>query len=289
MKHLFYTILALTTVAIFGCKKSDTRSITEYDDDQIQEYIRKNNLTMQKADSGIYYQVIKAPTGTPLDYPDKIYFTYSMRSLDGKYLNVDTNANRTSAFLGYITPAGLRKGIKDLLGARNGTIRIIIPSKQGYGTAGYGKIPGNASIDYIVNVYGASNQLEYDTLSIRDFIKENNLSGFTKTASGVYYKVLEPGTGDSTLTTASTMKVAYTGKLLDGSQFDSSTEESPLESQLSLLIAGWREAMPLSQIKKGGKIRMFIPSNSGYGSTAKPGIPANSVLDFEVKLISFTE
>lgn len=244
---------------------------------------------MQKADSGIYYQIVKQPTGAALDYPDRIIFTYTMRSLNGAYVSADTNLNRTTAFLGYLNPVGLQKGIKELLGNRNGTIRLLVPSKQGYGVNGYGKIPGNASLDYWVNVYNASSQIEYDTLIIRDYIKKNNLNGFQRTEMGTYYQVQAPGAGDSTLTSASTITASYTGKLMDGTVFDSADSATPLVNQLSGLISGWRDAMIVSNLKKGGKIRLLVPSNLGYGATAQASIPANSVLDFELTLISFKE
>lgn len=289
MKPFFYTLLSVLTITIFSCKKSEYQPLTQFDDQNIQQYIQKNNLSMQKADSGIYYQIVKQPTGDVIDYSSRIIFTYTMRSLDGKYVSADTNLNRNAAYLGYLNPAGLRDGIKKLLGRRNGTIRLLVPSKQGYGLSGYGKIPGNASLDYWINVYNASTQLEYDTLTIRDYIKKNSLAGFQKTASGTYYQVQTPGTGDSTLTTASKITVTYTGKLIDGTLFDSAEAAAPLTEQLSALIGGWKDALPLSNLKKSGKIRLLIPSNLGYGTEPKASIPANSILDFELTLIGFSE
>ncbi|HET8828665.1 MAG TPA: FKBP-type peptidyl-prolyl cis-trans isomerase, partial [Pelobium sp.] len=69
------------------------------------------------------------------------------------------------------------------------------------------------------------------------------------------------------------------GKLLGGASFDQGESKQFL---LGNLIAGWRLGIP--KIRTGGKIRLIIPSGYGYGDVAKQGIPANSILDFEIEL-----
>ncbi|MNL47460.1 FKBP-type peptidyl-prolyl cis-trans isomerase FkpA precursor [compost metagenome] len=74
----------------------------------------------------------------------------------------------------------------------------------------------------------------------------------------------------------------YAGRVLGETKtFDSATGNTR-PFTLGGLIAGWQIGIPY--IQKGGKIRLFIPSQYAYGNSAMPGIPANSVLDFNIEL-----
>ena len=101
----------------------------------------------------------------------------------------------------------------------------------------------------------------------------------TKHNSGLYYEVVNPGSG-SNPTVNSKVTVAYVGQFLDGKTFDQSASFS---YQLAGLIEGWKIGIPL--IKKGGKIKLIIPSSLAYGCNDTQGIPGNSVLYFEVDLL----
>jgi FKBP-type peptidyl-prolyl cis-trans isomerase len=104
--------------------------------------------------------------------------------------------------------------------------------------------------------------------------------------SGLRYQVMNPGTGAGPKAT-DTVKVNYTGTLIDGSVFDSSDRQGkPLEIQLDKVIAGWTEG--LQKIGKGGEIMLFVPPQLGYGDDGRPGIPPGSVLVFKVTLLDFT-
>lgn len=120
-------------------------------------------------------------------------------------------------------------------------------------------------------------QAKIDDDKIQAYIKANNLS-VTKDASGLYYQVLSAGSGVAP-TISSTVRVAYTGKLLDGTQFDTRDNFS---SSLTGLIKGWQIGIPF--IKPGGRIFLIIPSALGYATAPKSGIPPNSVLVFTIDL-----
>lgn len=109
---------------------------------------------------------------------------------------------------------------------------------------------------------------------------------FTKHSKGIYYNIVDSGSGVSP-TPSSKVYVTYTGKFLDGRIFEEKT--STVNFLLTGVIEGWQIGIPL--IKKGGKIKLIIPSSYGYGCIDKTGetgnvvIPANSVLYYDVSLV----
>ena len=108
-------------------------------------------------------------------------------------------------------------------------------------------------------------------------------TSFTTTSSGLKYKELVRGTGAKPSSSTATVKVNYEGWLLDGTRFDGN---KPYSFQLNNVIAGWTEGLQLMRV--GGRTQFVIPANLAYDSTAKPGIPANSTLVFDVELLSTT-
>jgi FKBP-type peptidyl-prolyl cis-trans isomerase FklB len=109
--------------------------------------------------------------------------------------------------------------------------------------------------------------------------------GVKSTASGLQYKTLKSGTGKSPKASDS-VKVHYTGTLIDGTVFDSSVERNePATFGVDQVIPGWTEVLQL--MKEGDKWQVFIPSKLAYGERgAGPDIGPNSTLIFDVELLS---
>ncbi len=301
MKQFAFAFLSVLVLAMFSCKKN-YETIVSYDNQSIQNYISANGLKMTPGDSGIYYQVIKpGDTGNQLTDTDRIFFAFTVKTLDGKFISTDTVLNRVSNYVGVTSPTlpvGLQFGIKKYLQKRNGVIRMLIPSKQAYGASGYKssdgviKIDGNESLDYTVYLYNANSQLAYDTIQIRNYIKKNNLAGFVKTPSGLYYKIVDPGSGTDAIYSSSTVTLNFTKRLLlNGTVIETKNLDA---ASLGIYISGWREG--LQYLNSGGKIRLLIPSGLAYGSIAQSAtstdatynVPPNSIMDFDVNVTAVT-
>ncbi len=108
--------------------------------------------------------------------------------------------------------------------------------------------------------------------------------GVQKTASGLAYKINNPGS-DVKPKETDTVEVHYHGTLVDGTVFDSSKEQGkPVSFPLNRVIRGWTEGLQL--IGEGGSARLVIPADLAYGENgAPPKIPGGATLIFDVELI----
>ncbi|MGH7439306.1 MAG: FKBP-type peptidyl-prolyl cis-trans isomerase, partial [Polyangiaceae bacterium] len=98
--------------------------------------------------------------------------------------------------------------------------------------------------------------------------------------------VLKPGKGTAVAKDGDKVRVHYVGTLTDGSKFDSSRDrKTPFEFTLGrgMVIKGWDQGV--AGMKVGEKRKLVIPASLAYGAMARPGIPANSTLVFEVELL----
>ncbi len=119
-----------------------------------------------------------------------------------------------------------------------------------------------------------------EVATMQNFASANGLT-VQAHSSGILYQIVNPGSG-LTPTLTSRVSVRYTGKLMNGIIFDSNTGV-PVQFLLNQVIAGWQLGLPL--IKKGGTIRLIIPSSLAYGCNATGPIPGDAVLYFEIELV----
>jgi FKBP-type peptidyl-prolyl cis-trans isomerase FkpA/FKBP-type peptidyl-prolyl cis-trans isomerase FklB len=127
-------------------------------------------------------------------------------------------------------------------------------------------------------------QAEQNKKEGTEFLEKNKTATGVKTLpSGLQYIVEKEGTG-KTPGPNDVVKAHYKGTLINGQTFDSSYDRGqPAEFPVSGVIKGWTEA--LQMMKVGGKMKIFVPPDLGYGASARPGIPANSVLVFDIELL----
>ncbi|MDB5286130.1 MAG: hypothetical protein JWR05_1079 [Mucilaginibacter sp.] len=137
-------------------------------------------------------------------------------------------------------------------------------------------------------------QAVVDNKIITDYISANGLSTTTRqvdsagVATGIYYIVIAPGAGNSLFTNSTNITVDFTGKILTTGQIFTNSNNFHPSFTLGSVIRAWKLAIPL--IKKGGQIRILSPSRYAYGAYDQPdiGLPANSVVDFDIKLLDVT-
>ncbi|MBD1393067.1 FKBP-type peptidyl-prolyl cis-trans isomerase [Mucilaginibacter glaciei] len=137
-------------------------------------------------------------------------------------------------------------------------------------------------------------QAGVDNKIILDYLATNSLSSTAKqldsagVATGIYYVVLAPGTGNALFTNSTNITVDFTGKELTTGKLFTNANNFHATYALGAVIRAWKLAIP--QIKKGGRIRILTPSRYAYGAYDQPdiGLPANSVVDFDITLIDVT-
>lgn len=126
------------------------------------------------------------------------------------------------------------------------------------------------------NVYKEANEA---------FLRQKSFEeGIRVLDNGVMYRVLEEGRGTKCPKPSSIVYVNYTGRLIDGTVFDT-TQDQPLPALFLVrdLIMGWQ--IVLTRMHEGDKWEVFIPAKWGYGAIKMDDIPAHSTLIFEMELV----
>jgi hypothetical protein len=119
----------------------------------------------------------------------------------------------------------------------------------------------------------------------RSFLAGNSEEeGVVTTASGLQIKTVGAGQGPR-IGQNDGVIIEYTGRLLDGTVFDSTEGRGPAPLLVMQVVPGFSEALQLMQ--KGGSYRIWLPPELGYGEQVPPGgpIPPNAVLDFDIKIV----
>jgi FKBP-type peptidyl-prolyl cis-trans isomerase FklB len=175
---------------------------------------------------------------------------------------------RSTGITNEVVMDSINRGLKDGLQGKQAT-----PAEQQQMRA-YIKVVSDATL--------ARNQA-----AAKEFLEHNaHEKGVTTTASGLQYKVIAAGDSKAArIVPTDKVTVEYRGKLIDGTEFDSSYSRGvPATFPVGGVIKGWQEALVL--MKPGAKWQLFIPPDLAYGATARPKIPPGSLLIFEVNVVS---
>lgn len=305
-----YTLALMGLIVVLGSCKKDYDTIETTDDAVIQQYITSNNITATKDTTGFYYQVVnQGDTGEFFKTTDSVFYRVDVKSLaNGTVYYTHPVTSNLSTYVGYanilrfynaqsalittssgqvIAPANLIPIRTTMLALkRGGVARVFLPSYLAFGRNGFTtfNIPSNEVIDLTITTLPERTQAAVDDRLIREFIAAKGITGMVKHPSGVYYAISTPGSGGLPISLRSALTVNYTGKTLDDVTFDSSSDGTRVFSLNGGVIVGWQEVLPL--LKKGGKMRMLIPSALAYGETgSNAGNLVNTVLDFEVEIV----
>ncbi|MCO4292062.1 FKBP-type peptidyl-prolyl cis-trans isomerase [Solitalea sp. MAHUQ-68] len=148
-------------------------------------------------------------------------------------------------------------------------------------------IKAGSYLTFVIKIVDVKTKVAMDaeaTKAVDKFVTDSKLA-FNKTASGLRYLVTTPAAAGTPVKLGDTVKVHYTGKLLDGTKFDSSEGRAPFELpvQKGVVIDGWVEALQL--LKKGEKATVVIPAKLAYGEMGNGPIPPNSPLVFDLEIV----
>jgi FKBP-type peptidyl-prolyl cis-trans isomerase len=234
--------------------------------------------TAERTPSGLASVVLTPGTGKEKPtLKDQVKVHYSGWTADGKMFDSSIPRNEPAEF-------GVTQVIK---GWTEGLQLMVVGEKRRFW------IPANLAYGENPRPGAPSGQLTFD-VELLDIVKPPDPpevpkdvaaapASAKKTASGLRYAVLKPGTGKDHPTPANRVKVHYSGWTTDGKMFDSSVMRGrPATFGVGQVIKGWTEGLQL--MVTGEKTRFWIPAGLAYGENPRPGAPAG-MLVFDVELL----
>jgi peptidylprolyl isomerase len=274
---------------------------------KIEEYVRNNNITVQPSASGVYFLESKKGSGKAPIAEGYCSANYSVSFLGGEQLFTTLDRGEPVDFK--FGSKFENEGFMEVIGMmrEGGKANAIVPSSMAFGAQGAGGVvPPFATLYYEIELVKIITKEEFEkkqaekeakkqaenaekekneTSSIQKYLKDNNITPTTTLPNGLIYVEKQAGTGPKPLD-GKKVKVHYTGRLLDGTVFDSSVERGePYEFALGrrAVIEGWDAGIAL--MNEGGKATLIIPSKLAYKDRGAGTIPPFSPLVFDVELV----
>jgi FKBP-type peptidyl-prolyl cis-trans isomerase len=276
-------ILLLLSLFLWSCYVAEQTPEDQskiLNDQQIQQYIRENNLNAQGTGSGLFYvKLVNNPAGQQPQTGDSVKIHFVARLLSGKIVDsTSTYFNRPDGLiLGTNTViAGLEEGIRLMRVGEK--MRLIIPSYLAYNNRATTYIPPFSVLIYEVSLESVKTEEQ----QIAEFITRKGLTITTLTDSKLRYIKVSAGAAGAKVYDGNNIIVNYKGTLLNDFVFDSRADSSfsfPLG--LGTVIKGWDEGIKLTE--EGEKAYFIIPSSLGYGASGSGSrIPPYAPLFFEI-------
>jgi FKBP-type peptidyl-prolyl cis-trans isomerase len=278
-------------------------------EEQLANYLAENNITTEPLESGLIYIEEKRGSGRSPKAEEMVKINLTVMLLDGT--KIFSTADRGEPFeyqYGQnFDTQGLEEGVGML--RKGGKATLIVPHQIAYGAEARGQmIPSYSTILYEVELLDMRSKEAYDKeiaeleakrqaetearkgqelIDREKYLADNGIT-VAPTASGLYYIETEKGAGKKAMP-GNVVHVQYTGRLLDGTVFDSSEGKDPLSFPLGAgrVIDGWDEG--IGMMNEGGKALLIIPSEIAYGARDNGTIPPYSTLVFEVELVKVEE
>ncbi len=255
---------------------------------EIKDTLNHRGIDYQEDNNGLIYYIEQEGEGPHPQIGETVEVHYTGWLLNGKKFDSSVDRGQTFSFM--LGQGRVIKGWEDaLVLLRKGSKGMFyLPSALAYGDRGAGEvIPPNSILKFEIELIDVTNKdkvIEQDLETIKSYLKENGLSA-TQSPYGLFYKIDVPGTGPKAHP-GDKIKVHYTGKLLDGTVFDSSVSRGePIEFTLGrgMVIEGWEKGLMF--FNKGSKGTIYLPSPLAYGNKAAGSIPANSILIFDIEMV----
>lgn len=273
------SLLLAFALLITSCLDTSGPDVEEYDDTADLLFLEENKLRdgVFVTESGLQYRLIEEGDGVIPTEESIAIFDFIGTFVDGEEFN-NTFDNRNSVIARINSlPPGLSEGI--LFTNIGATYEFVLPPELAYGN----NSPG-AVLIFELKLLHSTN---YDPI----FLEENAQNeDITVTESGLQYRVIEEGTGDTPAST-SNVSVEYTGTLIYGETFDTSRDtDEPVPFDLNRVITGFSEGIQL--MKEGARYEFFIPAELAYGDQPPQSRPnetqvhPGATLIFDVELIS---
>ena len=303
LKRISSYAFVLMGLILFNSCKKEYESIQSIDDRKLEDYFAKNSIAALKdpKGTGFYYQIITPGTGELFLNTDSVLYTISMKSLfngttyyttptSGNFGNkvgytsqlqiAAPNANYVNGVFTSFPP--ISTAIRAL--RPGGSAKLYLPSYLAFGKNGEAAInvPSNDVIEISITTFAEKSQAALDEQRIQTFLASKGITNALRDVTGVYYVVTQIGTGTEPIDLSSSVTFNYTGRLLNGTVFETNTAGTFVNT-LATSIPGWQI---LTRYKKGTKIRLIIPSTRAYGNSVKSDVIwANTPLDFDVEIV----
>jgi len=228
-----------------------------------------------KRDSGLLYKVLEQGDGEIPQTNQVVFVDFDINLITGETV-ASTNELTFFTLDDNVLP-GLREGLSIM--SEGATYELVLPSELAFGENPPTGTPIRCGSVIIYEVI-----LDSFLRDVETYLSENaEREDVTVTESGLQYRVIEEGEGDTPLETSS-VRIKYKGALTNGVVFDQTTGDNTADFNVSGLISGFTEGLLL--MNEGSKFELFLPPNLAYGNSP-PGnaIPPNAILVFEVELV----
>jgi len=304
MKSLFPTaifrLLILALLAGGGLLTTACNKVEEVPDYSaadaatIQKYLTDNAITnAQKQPSGLYFIPVTTNATAPLATANQVLsILYTGKLLNGTVFSSSAQNDDMPLSFRYGVDrliSGLEEGLS--LMHKGDKAILLIPSGLAYGPNASTTIPANSVIRFEVELVDINSSFAVpDDNLIKRYLTKNNITTAQKQSSGLYFVPTTTNAAGTPVATGKTISVLYTGKLLNGTVFDATSQRgnTPYSFVIgpgSQNITGFDEGISL--MRKGEKATLLLPSGLAYGARGSTGsnlIGPNTVLVFDVEV-----
>ena len=291
MRNVVYFLMCISLIGgMSSCTFNEINQTESDNQKEIEGYISRSNLKLQKSPEGMYYSINTAKsTGKQAFNTDVIKFYYKMTLLDGTKL--DSTAKTLGQLKGMVWGSNssiLNLPMSFLKEGESGL--FILPSALAFGGNSYTNIAAFSVIKLEIDVVSVRTEAE----QLKDFQTLYKITSPEISPSGLIFKKLVENPKGAAISGGQSVKVNYTGRLSYGnlkydaagkviydSAFDSGT--FTFVAGIGDVIAGFDEG--IMKMRVGEKAALIIPSKIGYGANGNATIPPNSPLYFEVEVV----